>query len=396
MERIVALAGNPNWTGKTVSTARGRCGDYTLVDLPGTYSLQPHSAEETVARDFLLHGGAEAVIVVCDAGCLERNLNLALQCRELCKRVLVCVNLLDEAQRRGILVDCGALSRELGVPVIGIVARERGCRERVLAALDALMAAPEQPPPALPYPPEIRAAMERLLPIAGGERFPAPWLCLQLLAGETLPVSQELQEAAEKERHHGSDEHTGQKRRIHDTDIELAEDVEDILTIALRQDKSNARTVTIIGEVMVPGPYEYAENETIEDLIIQAGGLTDAASTARVDVSRRIIDPKAMTYSKEIAKTFSFTLKDGLLIDGDRSFTLMPYDEVMVRRSPGFMPQRLTFRFGGVFSAYTRVSAKSRTCWRAMIFRPSASRFTTICAFWRPTGSISAERAAQP
>ena len=172
MERIVALAGNPNvgkstlfnqltglrqhtgnWTGKTVSTARGRCGDYTLVDLPGTYSLQPHSAEETVARDFLLHGGAEAVVVVCDAGCLERNLNLALQCRELCKRVLVCVNLLDEAQRRGILVDCGALSRELGVPVIGIVARERGCRDRVLAALDALMAAPEQPPPALPYPP---------------------------------------------------------------------------------------------------------------------------------------------------------------------------------------------------------------------------------------------------
>ena len=156
--------------------------------------------EETVARDFLLHGGAEAVVVVCDAGCLERNLNLALQCRELCKRVLVCVNLLDEAQRRGILVDCGALSRELGVPVIGIVARERGCRDRVLAALDALMAAPEQPPPALPYPPEIRAAMERLLPIAAGERFPAPWLCIQLLAGETLPVSQELQEAAGEER----------------------------------------------------------------------------------------------------------------------------------------------------------------------------------------------------
>ena len=127
---------------------------------------------------------------------------------------------------------------------------------------------------------------------------------------------------------------------LNGTSADVPLENEDILTIALRQDKSNARTVTIIGEVMVPGPYEYAENETIEDLIIQAGGLTDAASTARVDVSRRIIDPKAMTYSKEIAKTFSFTLKDGLLIDGDRSFTLMPYDEVMVRRSPGFMPQR--------------------------------------------------------
>ena len=115
---------------------------------------------------------------------------------------------------------------------------------------------------------------------------------------------------------------------------------EDVLTIAVRQDKSNERIVTIMGEVKVPGTYDYAENETIEDLIIQAGGLTDAASTARVDVSRRIIDPKATTYRKEISQNFSFTLKDGLLIDGDRSFTLMPYDEVIVRRSPGFMPQR--------------------------------------------------------
>ena len=115
---------------------------------------------------------------------------------------------------------------------------------------------------------------------------------------------------------------------------------EDVLTIAVRQDKSNARTLSILGEVMVPGVYEYAENETIEDLIIQAGGLTDAASVARVDVSRRIVDPKATTYTKEIAKTFSFSLKDGLLVDGDRSFTLMPYDEVMVRRSPGYVPQR--------------------------------------------------------
>ena len=115
---------------------------------------------------------------------------------------------------------------------------------------------------------------------------------------------------------------------------------EDVLTISVRQDKSNERIITILGEVLLPGTYEYAENETIEDFIIQAGGLTDAASTARVDVSRRIIDPKATTYKKEIAQTFSFTLKNGLLIDADRSFTLMPYDEVMVRRSPGYMPQR--------------------------------------------------------
>ena len=115
---------------------------------------------------------------------------------------------------------------------------------------------------------------------------------------------------------------------------------EDILTIAVQQDKMNQRTITIFGEVQFPGTYEYADNETIEDFIIQAGGLTDAASTAKVDVSRRIRDPKRTTDSKEIANTYSFTLKDGLLIDGDRSFTLQPYDEVYVRKSPGFVPQR--------------------------------------------------------
>ena len=115
---------------------------------------------------------------------------------------------------------------------------------------------------------------------------------------------------------------------------------EDVLTIATKQDKSNERTITIHGEVLFPGTFEYAENETVEDFILQAGGLTDAASTAKVDVSRRIIDPKATADTREIAKTFSFTIKDGFVIDGDRSFTLQPYDEVYVRRSPGFVPQR--------------------------------------------------------
>jgi protein involved in polysaccharide export with SLBB domain len=90
----------------------------------------------------------------------------------------------------------------------------------------------------------------------------------------------------------------------------------------------------------MPGVYEYAEDETIEDFVLQAGGLTDAASTARVNVSRRISDPKATKATNEIAKIFSFTMKDGLVVDGDRSFTLEPYDEVYVRRSPAYQPQR--------------------------------------------------------
>ena len=115
---------------------------------------------------------------------------------------------------------------------------------------------------------------------------------------------------------------------------------EDVLTIATKQDKSNERTITIHGEVLFPGTYEYADNETVEDFILQAGGLSDAASTAKIDVSRRIIDPKATADTREIAKTYSFTIKDGFVVDGDKSFTLQPYDEVYVRRSPGFVPQR--------------------------------------------------------
>ena len=122
-DRIVALAGNPNvgkstvfnaltglrqhtgnWPGKTVTSAQGRCErggrGYVLVDLPGTYSLMAHSAEEEVARDFLCFGGADGAVVVCDATCLERNLNLVLQTLELQPRTVVCVNLLDEAERK--------------------------------------------------------------------------------------------------------------------------------------------------------------------------------------------------------------------------------------------------------------------------------------------------------
>ena len=115
---------------------------------------------------------------------------------------------------------------------------------------------------------------------------------------------------------------------------------EDVLFIPTQAELRSQRTLTITGEVLSPGAYEYADNTTIEDLIIQAGGLKDEASTARVDVSRRIIDSKSKNKTKEIAKSFSFSLKDGLVIDGERGFLLEPYDVVHVRRSPGFHTPR--------------------------------------------------------
>lgn len=118
---------------------------------------------------------------------------------------------------------------------------------------------------------------------------------------------------------------------------------EDVLFIPTDADLRQQRTLTITGSVMSPGTYQFADNTTLEDLILEAGGLTDGASTARVDISRRIRDPKSTTYTNEIAKTYSFSLKDGFVVDGTPGFVLEPYDVVHVRRSPGFhTPRHIT------------------------------------------------------
>ena len=130
---------------------------------------------------------------------------------------------------------------------------------------------------------------------------------------------------------------------------------EDVLFIATESDRAQQRTLTIEGEVLSPGTYQFAENTTIEDLIVQAGGLTDAASVVKVDVSRRIINPKALTAGNAISETFTLTLKDGLVVDGEPGFLLKPYDIVMVRKSPDYhTPRTITFDgevyFGGTIT----------------------------------------------
>lgn len=142
-------------------------------------------------------------------------------------------------------------------------------------------------------------------------------------------------------------------------DIPLKEN--DVLFVATKTEKLSDRTLTIRGEVQYPGIYKYADNETVEDFIIQAGGLTDKASLMNVSVSRRVSDAKALRPDSVIAQTFSVALKDNFVIDGDRSFTLMPFDEVYVMRSPGYTEQQNVSVEGEVLFAGTYALERNNT-----------------------------------
>ncbi len=207
-DKVIALAGNPNvgkstvfnaltglnqhtgnWPGKTVASAQGYCEtekhSYVMVDIPGAYSLMAHSAEEEVARNFLCFGAPDAIVVVCDATCLERNLNLVLQTLEISSRVVVCVNLMDEAARKSIKLNLPLLSERLGVPVVGTTARSKKSLRRLTDAIDNVCSGDVQTAPfAVRYPDAVEDAIAILQPIVEekcGGRLSSRWLSLKLL-----------------------------------------------------------------------------------------------------------------------------------------------------------------------------------------------------------------------
>jgi Fe2+ transport system protein B len=209
---VVALAGNPNtgkstvfnaltglrqhtgnWPGKTVTRAEGGFiyddARFKLVDLPGTYSLLSTSTDEEVARDFILFGQPTVTVIVVDASRLERNLNLVLQILEITDRVVVCLNLMDEAARHGIEVDERALARDLGVPVVPAVARQgEGIPELLQAINDVARGAVATRPHRIAnLDPKVAAMVDRLAAEveATFEGLPnARWVAMRLLEGD--------------------------------------------------------------------------------------------------------------------------------------------------------------------------------------------------------------------
>ena len=205
---LIALAGNPNvgkstvfnsltglhqhtgnWPGKTVASAQGeytfRGEKYRLIDLPGAYSLAAHSAEEEIARDFLCFQQPDACIVVCDATRLARSLNLVLQIRELCPRTIVCLNLMDEARKKGIVIHIRRLEKELGLPVIPTAARKKeGLRALTAAVEHACRHSRETPAPAV-CPPGAERAVAVMEPVLLEQEAAFPkWAALRLLEGD--------------------------------------------------------------------------------------------------------------------------------------------------------------------------------------------------------------------
>ena len=210
-DRVVALAGNPNtgkstlfnsltglrqhtgnWPGKTVTRAEGgfvyNSLRYKLVDLPGTYSLLSASQDEEVARDFILFGQPDCTIVVTDATALERNLNLVMQVMEITDKVVVAVNLMDEARRKGLDVDARSLSRDLGIPAVPVTARTGEGVQALLASVAGVISGEIATSPLrVAGTPEFQRAVQELAEMIWAQAPGIPnarWLAIRLLDGD--------------------------------------------------------------------------------------------------------------------------------------------------------------------------------------------------------------------
>lgn len=248
----IALAGNPNvgkstvfneltgmhqhtgnWPGKTVTGAKGGCTykgtNFTFVDLPGCYSLMAHSAEEEVARDFICFGQPDAVVVVCDATCLERNLNLVLQTIEITSKTVVCVNLMDEARKKKIHIDLQALKQELGVPVVCTAARSGAGLEALLEALKGVVEQSAEKTVPVLYDTFLEAAVQMVEEEISGAckgKVSPRWMALKLIEGDTQAISaasdylkEDVAEKARKsvkEAHGGLAQHGFSRQNISD------------------------------------------------------------------------------------------------------------------------------------------------------------------------------------
>lgn len=216
-DKTIALAGNPNvgkstvfnaltgmkqhtgnWAGKTVANAQGICSfnniNYILADIPGTYSLMSHSKEEEIARDFICFENPDGVIVVCDASCLERNLNLVLQTLEITNNVVVCVNLMDEAEKKDISVDLNKLSELLGVPVVGTSARHKKGLDELMNSVEKMLDNSGNAPEGLKvkYAKSIENAVSEITPVLAeklkGTSLSVRWTALRLLENNSEAI----------------------------------------------------------------------------------------------------------------------------------------------------------------------------------------------------------------